>query len=414
MPLRRPPPSVLGRAEEQLRVLRPVLAAHRTSLEARDMATVESQERLAQLAAPTGGESRRAALVADAFRLRGFAHVRLDAVGNVIAHRPGVAALAAAPVVCMAHLDTVFAADTPLHLRRDGERIICPGIGDNARGLAGMLAIADTFGVPGLDGDALELARPIEFVATVGEEGLGNLRGARAYFDALAAEGTAPHAVLALDGPGDERIVHHALGSRRYRVTLRGPGGHSWADFGRPNPIHAAGRATHWLARMPSEARGQLAVSVGRIGGGASLTAIPTLAWLEVDVRAMDEPSLDRANASLRAIVQQAVHEENRMATEASLYAEIEVLGERPAGGLAPDHPLVALAIAATRSSGGEPLSAVASTDANIPLARGIPAITLGAGGRGGGAHTADEWYENSDGARGLSRAAAVLAVLAR
>jgi len=317
-------------------------------------------------------------------------------------------------VVCMAHLDTVFASDTPLLLRREGDRIVCPGIGDNARGLAGMLAIADTFGVPGLDGDALDLARPIEFVATVGEEGLGNLRGARTYFDALAADGTAPHAVVAIDGPGDERIVHHALGSRRYRVTLHGPGGHSWADFGRPNAIHAAGRATHWLAGLPSEFRGRLAVSVGRIGGGESLTSIPTLAWLDVDVRATDEGALGRADLKVRDIVRQAVHEENRGATEASLHADIVVLGERPAGALPADHPIVALAMAATRSSGRDPVSAVASTDANIPLSRGIPAITIGAGGRGGGAHTADEWYENTRGARGLARAAAIVVALAR
>jgi tripeptide aminopeptidase len=405
---------VLGRAEEQLRTMRPMLAAQATALQSRDRATLESQERFAQLPAPTGGESRRAALVADAFRLRGFTRVHMDAVGNVVARRPGAPSLAAAPVVCMAHLDTVFAADTPLLLRRDGDRIVCPGIGDNARGLAGMLALADTFGVPGLDGDALELARPIEFVATVGEEGLGNLRGARAYFDALADDGTAPHAVVAIDGPGDERIVHHALGSRRYRVTLHGPGGHSWADFGRPNAIHAAGRATHWLAMLPSEFRGRLAVSVGRIGGGESLTAIPTLAWLDIDVRATDEGALGRADLKLRDIVRQAVHEENRQANDATLRADIVVLGERPAGALSADHPIVALAMAATRNAGRDPLSAVASTDANIPLSRGIPAITIGAGGRGGGAHTADEWYENTHGARGLARAASILVALAR
>jgi tripeptide aminopeptidase len=414
MSFRRPAPSALGRAEAQLRALDAMIAPRTTLLQARDRATMESQERLAQLAAPTGGETRRASLVADAFRLRGFTRVHTDAVGNVIARRPGAAHLAAAPVVCMAHLDTVFAADTPLVLRRDGDRVVCPGIGDNARGLAGMLALADALGVPGLDGDALELAHPIEFVASVGEEGLGNLRGARAYFDTLATDGTAAHAVVAIDGPGDERIVHHALGSRRYRVTLDGPGGHSWADFGRPNAIHAAGRATHWLALMPSEFRGRVAVSVGRIGGGESLTAIPTRAWLEVDVRATDDGALARADRELREIVRRAVHEENRNATEASLRAEVVLLGERPAGALSADHPIVALAMAATHQNGRDPISAVASTDANIPLSRGIPAITIGAGGRGGGAHTADEWYENVDGARGLSRAAAILIALAR
>jgi acetylornithine deacetylase/succinyl-diaminopimelate desuccinylase-like protein len=313
----------------------------------------------------------------------------------------------------MAHLDTVFAADTPLLIRHEGDRIVCPGIGDNARGLGGMLALADALGVPGLDGDALPLLRPIEFVATVGEEGLGTLRGARAYFDDLAQAGSVPHAVVALDGPGDERIVHHALGSRRYRITFAGPGGHSWADFGRPNAVHAAGRATHWMSSLPTEFRGRVALSVGRIGGGESLTAIPTHAWMEVDVRATDEASLVIAERQLKALVRQSALDENAGRRTELLTAEVALLGERPAGQLDADHPVVALAMAATRAMGREPLGAVASTDANIPLSRGIPAITIGAGGRGGGAHTAEEWYENVDGAKGLARAMSILVALA-
>jgi tripeptide aminopeptidase len=411
MPLLRPAPSALARAERRLRALQPRLAPLAASLTDRDSATVESQLRLAQLAAPTGGEGLRAALVADAFRLRGFTSVRTDRVGNVIARRPAMGRQEA-PVACIAHLDTVFSADMPLVVRREGERVVCPGIGDNARGLGAMLAIADALGVPGLDGDAVELARPVEFVATVGEEGLGNLRGARAYFDDLAANGETPHAVLALDGPGDDRIVHHALGSRRYRISFRGPGGHSWADFGRPNAIHAAGRATGWLAALPATLGGQTAVSVGRMGGGESLTAIPAYAWLEVDLRATDAGALRRADHQLRAIVRRATVEEQRGQAPESLHAEIELLGERPAGHLDEDHPLVALAMAATHAHGRDPVGAIASTDANIPLARGIPAITIGAGGRGGGAHTPDEWYENVHGARGITRAMSILLAL--
>ncbi len=413
MTFRRSAPSAVSRAEHRLRDLRPLLRPLADSLRARDAATVESQVRLAQLAAPTGGETRRAALVADAFRLRGFTRVHTDRVGNVIARRPAQEP-GTAPVVCMAHLDTVFAADTPLLLRHEGERLVCPGIGDNARGLAAMLAIADTLGVPGLDGDAARLTHPVEFVATVGEEGLGNLRGARGYFDDLATTGSVPHAVLALDGPGDERIVHHALGSRRYRITFNGPGGHSWADFGRPNAIHAAGRAAFWLATMPSEFRSAVAVSVGRIGGGESLTAIPALAWMEVDVRATDDIVLGRADRQLRSVVRQAALDENRGHADAPMRAEVTLLGERPAGQLPADHPIVALAMAATRDAGRDPVGAIASTDANIPLSRGIPAITIGAGGRGGGAHTPDEWYENTDGPRGLVRALSILTALAR
>ncbi len=414
MPLLRPAPSALARAEHRLRELRPRLAPLAELLHTRDGATLGTQLRLAQLAAPTGAEGLRAALVADVFRLRGFASVRTDRVGNVIARRPSHQNQAA-PVSCVAHLDTVFRDDTPLLLRHDGARLVCPGIGDNARGLAAMLSMADALGVPGLDGDAAALARPVEFVATVGEEGLGNLRGARAYFDDLADAGVVPHAVLALDGPGDERIVHHALGSRRYRIAFQGPGGHSWADFGRPNAIHAAGRATSWLASLPSELRGDLAVSVGRMGGGESLTAIPTHAWIEVDVRATSEHALTRADHHLRAIVRRAAADENQRTDrgDTQLRADVQLLGERPAGHLEPDHPLVALAMAATRAHGRDPLGAVASTDANIPLSRGVPAITIGGGGLGGGAHTADEWYENVDGAIGIARALSILYALA-
>jgi acetylornithine deacetylase/succinyl-diaminopimelate desuccinylase-like protein len=411
MPFLRSIPSVAAKADRQLLQLAPVIAPLANALRARDAATVHTQLRFAQLAAPTGGEARRAALVLDAFRLRGFTSVRTDAVGNVIARRP-CQLPSAEPVVCMAHMDTVFAAETSLIPRHEGPRVICPGIGDNARGLAGMLALADVLGVPGLDGDAVELSRPVEFVATVGEEGLGNLRGARRYFDDLSQQGVIAHAVLALDGPGDERVVHHALGSKRYRIVFVGAGGHSWADFGRPNAVHAAGHVAHWLSKLPHDYRGQVAVSVGRIGGGESLTAIASHAWMEVDLRAADAASLSNADRQLRALVRQALVEENHLAGSEPLRADIELLGERPAGHLDVDHPVVALAMAATRSSGSEPLGAIASTDANIPLSRGIPAITIGAGGRGGGAHTQEEWYENLHGARGLSRALSIVLAL--
>jgi len=400
-----------SRADRRLRDLHPLLSPLQDALCLRDSVTIATQLRLAQLAAPTGAESRRAALVAEAFVRRGFASVRVDRAGNVIARRSS-GMHAHAPVVCMAHLDTVFAADTPLVLRYEGDRFVCPGIGDNARGLGGMLALADALGVPGTDRAAVPLQRPVEFVATVGEEGLGNLKGARAYFDGLAHDGVQPHAVLALDGPGDERVVHHALGSRRFRITFVGPGGHSWADFGRPNAVHAAGRATHWMASLPAEFRGRVALSVGRIGGGESLTAIPAHAWMEVDVRATDDASLAIAENQLRALVRQSAMDENAGRRIDVLTADVQLLGERPAGHLDSDHPVVALAMAATRAIGRDPLGAVASTDANIPLSRGIPAITIGAGGRGGGAHTADEWYENVDGARGLSRAMSILVAL--
>ncbi|MEO7998189.1 MAG: M20/M25/M40 family metallo-hydrolase, partial [Gemmatimonadaceae bacterium] len=347
----------------------------------------------------------------------------VDDVGNVIAlfshalvHRNQ------APIVCLAHLDTVFERDTVLNAHYENTRVYCPGIGDNSRGLAAMITLARV-----LHGDrhtASRLRRPIEFVATVGEEGLGNLRGAQAYFaNRTAHNKPIPHAVLVLDGPGDENIVHHALGSRRYRITFRGAGGHSWVDFGAPNAVHAAARAAAMLADVPRHMHARVALTVSGIGGGESMNSIPANAWLDVDVRATEHATLTRVDVELRNIVREAAQSE--LSSDASrnfprtfhnttpLNTNIELLGERPCGSLAVEHSLVQLAQAASLRHGVEPVSAVASTDANIPLSLGIPAITIGAGGTGGGAHTLHEWYDNTHGSRGVARAFAILAALA-
>lgn len=346
----------------------------------------------------------------------------VDDAGNVVAlfSRDGTLR-DESPVVCMAHLDTVFDRDTLLHALYEGSRVYCPGIGDNSRGLAAMITLARV-----LREDARiasTLRRPIEFVATVGEEGLGNLRGAQAYFANRTANNKPdPHAVLVLDGPGDENIVHHALGSRRYRITFHGAGGHSWVDFGAPNAVHAAARATAMLADVPRQMRARVALTVSGIGGGESMNSIPANAWLDVDVRATDQSLLLRVDAELRAIVREAALAELNSCTKITLrtpgntsplHTHIELRGERPCGSLAVEHPLVQLAQDASFHHGIDPVSAVASTDANIPLSLGIPAITIGAGGTGGGAHTLHEWYDNTNGARGIARAFAILAALA-
>ncbi|HET9013039.1 MAG TPA: M20/M25/M40 family metallo-hydrolase, partial [Gemmatimonadaceae bacterium] len=213
--------------------LHAALADARAGLASRDEAIVRTQVTVSQIAAPTGDERRRGAWVAERLAALGLEQVRMDDAGNVIGRRPGAPHCDPdAPVVLCAHLDTVFPAGTPLDVRCDGSRLVGPGIGDNGRGLAAMLALAEA-----LDGQRLRTMRPIEFVATTGEEGLGDLRGAKHYF---ATAGSAASGMIALDGAGDERIVHRALGSRRFRVVFRGPGGHSWAAFGVPNAVHAA------------------------------------------------------------------------------------------------------------------------------------------------------------------------------
>ncbi|MGV3708520.1 MAG: M20/M25/M40 family metallo-hydrolase [Gemmatimonas sp.] len=398
-------------------------ASASNALVARDAGTFALQQTLALIAAPTGEETVRAEHVAILFRQLGLETIRTDAVGSVIASLPVDGAREesdeAQPIVCMAHLDTVFPRNTELAIRHEGARTFCPGIGDNSRGLATMLSLAGALRSVGA-----QLTSPVQFVATVGEEGLGNLLGARSYFESRAHNGlVAPRAVLVLDGPGDSSIVHHALGSRRYRVTFRGAGGHSWADFGAPNAVHAASRAAAQLADLPRSIAGRVAITVSGIGGGESMNAIPSQAWFDLDVRASSNTLLMHVDRELRVIVRAAVAAETSALPQSSwarttrptraFASEILLLGERPSGALSQEHELVQLALAATRYHGVDPVSAIASTDANVPLSQGIPAITIGGGGTGGDAHTIHEWYDNTNGSRGIVRAFSILAALA-
>ena len=384
------------------------LADARSRLAARDEEIIRWQVAISEIGAPTGEEARRALWVAERFAALGLDRVHVDGAGNVVGRRPGAPACDPdAPVVVCAHLDTVFPAGTALEVRREGTRLAGPGIGDNGRGLAAMLALAEE-----LDGRRLCTMRPVEFVATTGEEGLGDLRGAKHYF---ATAGTGAAATIALDGAGDERIVHRALGSRRYRITFRGPGGHSWAAYGVPNAVHAAAGAAAKLASvlLPSEPRTTL--TVGRIGGGLSVNSIPDEAWMEVDLRSTAPAMIDRYDRELRILVRAAQSEENarRAAGAPPLSSVVELIGERPCGHVPSDDALVASAIEATRLVGREPELTTASTDANVPISLGIPAIAIGAGGRGGDAHTPGEWFDNAHGQVGLGRALTIVAAAA-
>jgi acetylornithine deacetylase/succinyl-diaminopimelate desuccinylase-like protein len=335
----------------------------------------------------------------------GLDDVHIDPAGNVVATRPGLED--ARPVLVCAHLDTVFARDVELTFRQHGDRVSGPGIGDNGRGLAAMLAIAGELG----GGDA-QMRRPIVFAATTGEEGAGDLRGAKYLFAHLPDE---PAAAIALDGAGDERIVHKALGSRRYHIAYRGAGGHSWAAFGIPNAVHAAASAAAMLASLPLPKTPRTTLSVSRIGGGTSINSIPEQGWLEVDLRSTSAVVLDRFDREIRIIVRAAAQQENARRATATppLAYDVMVIGDRPSGEISADHPLVLSAIEATQLIDREPELAAASTDANVPIAAGIPAIAIGAGGRGGEAHTAGEWYDNVDGPLGIARAMTILATAA-
>ena len=369
-------------------------------IEARDAQTLAWQVEVALIPGVTGAEPARARWMKDAFRAEGARDVVIDDVGNVVARFAGRDALA--PVVVLAHLDTVVAVDPGRPIREVESRLVGAGINDNARGLAATLTIAS------------ELAtgrhahrRPIVLVATVGEEGAGDLRGARHYF----THAPLASAAIALDGAGDDRIVHRGLGSRRFRVTFDGPGGHSWAAYGTPNAVHAASACAARLARLrlPSDPRATL--TVARIGGGIAVNAIPDHAWLEVDARSVDAMTLEWLEREVHRAARESLREENerRSRTTSGLSAAVERFGNRPPGATPVDDPLVHIAMAATRSIGREPELACASTDANVPMSLGIPAIAIGAGGIGGDAHTEHEWFENVEGPRGIARALAIV-----
>lgn len=377
------------------------IAEARARVLADDERLLGTQVALSEIPAPTGAEHARALYVQRRFTELGLGGVTIDSVGNVRGTRPGAAD--EPPIVVCAHLDTVFPAGTLVRVARDGATFVGPGIVDNARGVAAMLALAEV-----IDGQRLRTRRPILFVATVGEEGGGDLRGVKHLFASLRER---PFACIALDGAGDDRIVHRALGSRRFRVSFRGDGGHSWAAFGVPNAVHAAGATAARLALLPLPRDPRTTLSVCRIGGGISVNTIPADAWLEVDLRSASSDVLQQCADEILAVVHGAVRDENRRRTPGTtpLTVTVESIGDRPSGELAADHPLVRCAEAATRAIDRRPALALASTDANVPLSLGIPAIAIGAGGRGGGIHTVAEWYDNTDGPRGVARALSVV-----
>lgn len=370
---------------------RPAVARATAWLRAHADGVVDDMCELVAIPAPTFAEETRAAWYAERLQAAGY-NAEIDDIGNVVAATGPLDGC----VAVVAHLDTVFPADTPLTPQRRGGRIYAPGISDNVRGLAAMLALARA--VAECD---VEFGRGVAFVASVGEEAEGNLRGMKHLFD---ADGRLQHAaaVIALDGAGLRRIVHRAVGSRRLRVTLQGPGGHSWADFGLPNPLHALTRACARISDLPLAQRPRTTLTVARLQAGTSVNAIPAEAWAELDLRSESAELLTKLDAEVAAIIAEEVQAE--ATSGASLELDVTVIGDRPAGATPAEAPLVRIARAATRAVGERPELIASSTDANVPISLGIPAVSIGAGGDSGGMHTLDEWYEDSDGAAGLER----------
>jgi tripeptide aminopeptidase len=368
-------------------------------------ATEITEEHIAicSIPAPPFGERERAEYLCARFREFGLSNAHLDEEGNCIALRRGQ--VDEPLLVISAHLDTVFPAGTDFTVRRSGNKLLAPGISDDGCGLAALIAIAG----------ALQLAKlqtegSLLFVGTVGEEGEGDLRGVRHLLTGGEWAGKIS-AFLSFDGPGVDRITNQALGSRRYRVELNGSGGHSWGDFGVANPVHALGRAIAKLAAYPVPSEPRTTFNVGRIEGGSSINAIPSTATMDVDLRSSKLDELLRLDAFFRRSVREAVEEENssRRKGHQPLQLNLKLIGERPSGETAADSRLAEMALTATRYVGVTPSLNQASTDSNLPISLGIPALTLGAGGSSGNSHTRDEWYDPNGRDLGLKRALLVV-----
>jgi tripeptide aminopeptidase len=384
-------PVDLGTRLMQQPAVRAAVAAARAG----EPATIAEQIALCEVEAPPFKEQKRAEMYARKFRDLGLQNVRIDPEGNVLGERPG-----AAPrphLVFSAHLDTVFPEGTDVTVKRDGAILAGPGIGDDCRGLAVVLAV-----VRALDAGKVQTPGPITFVGTVGEEGLGDLRGVKYLFN----EGLRGRIdrFVSVDGTG-LGISHIAVGSVRYRVSVRGPGGHSYGAFGMSNPIHALGRIIASVAEFDVPTEPKTTFSVGRIGGGTSVNSIPFEAWAEVDMRSADPAALQSLDARFHQAVDRAVAEEDARWNQRVLTVEKALVGNRPAGQSPGDSPIVRAALSVSRALNLPVYLDEGSTDSNIPMSLGIPAITIDGGGRGERAHSLDETFDTTNSWQGTERA---------
>lgn len=331
---------------------------------------------IAAVPAPTFAEHERARVVAELFRERG-AQPEFDAIGNLVVRRPGRGEARA--LLLAAHLDTVFPVETPLRIERQADLVRGPGVGDNALGVAALIVLWDL-----LSRLAIETPGDLLLAGNVGEEGLGNLRGMRALVDRYGVE---LGGVIAVEGHNLGRVTHVAVGSARYRIVVRGPGGHSWGNFGVPNAIHVLARIICDLDGVPVPRSPKTTYNVGTIDGGISVNTIAPMARAVVDLRSVDRRELER----LRRALEEICTRYHRGAVE----VELELLGERPAGSTPPDAPIVRAAVQTLRELGIDPILDASSTDANAAIAAGIPAICIGLT-RGRGSHTLEETIETA------------------
>ena len=370
------------------------------------------QMEMARIPAPPFGEAARAAWLAERFREVGLDDVRIDDVGNVFGTHPG---FGRRYVALSAHIDTVFPANTPLNIRQQGSRMYGPGVSDNGAGVAAMLGIAAL-----LRSVRIRHALPFVFIGNVGEEGEGDLRGMRHIFSTPRWKDSIAY-ILVLDGAGADTIVAEALGSRRFEVIVRGPGGHSWSDFGAPNPIVILAKAIETFIATPVPASPKTTFNIGVIRGGTSVNSIPESASMKVDIRSTSMAEMERLEQSLRQALNRAVEEETlaaemRSTTQkrpAGVSCEVVVIGSRPAGELTAGARILQVVRAVDVQLGNAAHVQRASTDANIPLSLGLEAVAIGGGGSGGGAHTLQEWFDSNGRELALKRILLTMLALA-
>jgi tripeptide aminopeptidase len=388
-----PPPSVVSELLNTVEVQKAFLLIDRDGRR-----NLQDMVRICEIPAPPFKEQERGEYLRRRLQEAGLSRVEIDEEGNCIATRPG---RSESPVVVVsAHLDTVFPEGTDVRVRQEGRRFLAPGISDNACGIASLLSLASL-----MESACLETEGTIHFVGTVGEEGEGNLRGVRHLFTSGRFR-SGVDSFVSLDGPGLERITHRALGSRRYRVTVNGPGGHSWGDFGIVNPVNALGQAIALFAAYPAPTVPRTSFNVGVIEGGNSVNAIPQQARMAVDLRSVSDQEIDRLERHLRRSVDVALREENarRVVSNTTLTCTFEMVGDRPSGETPVESDIVRAAMECSRQLGIEPRLDCSSTDSNIPISLGIPAITIGVGGVSGNCHCLTEWYEPLGREVGLKR----------
>lgn len=385
----------------------PSVMAALASIKADNAWTLDQQESICEIPAPPFKEATRAAEYRRRFETLGYRNVRIDTEGNVIAARPGVGK--GPTVMIMGHLDTVFPEGTDVTVTRTGSMMRGPGIGDDCRGLAVLLQVAKA-----LDAARVRTEGTIYFVGNVGEEGEGNLRGTR-HLLLKEFPGKIDY-FISVDGTG-LGITSRAVGSHRYRVTYQGPGGHSYGAFGMPNPIHALGRAIAAISDIQVPASPKVTFSVGVVSGGTSVNTISPSGVMDIDMRSESAPALDSVDAAVQRALRSALASENARWSNRfpRLTMKIDTIGIRPTGAQRDDAPIVRTAVAAGRALGfGEPTGA-SSTDSNLPISMGIPAITIDGGGKGLGSHSITESYDDTDkGYLGPQWAALIITALAR